>query len=245
MTHSSDADTPVVLVHGIRVSGASLHRIADAVTDRPAIHPDLPGHGARRGERFTMAAAVDTIVGEIERAGRPAIVCGMSMGGYVAMAVAGRHPDLVAGVMPMCATTQPGRTFALPFQMFGAATAFLPKEAAVLSRILTRATVGRRVSDDMEVGGLALAAIADVVADVRGFDALGELARYPGPIEFVNGGRDPFRAHERRFLAVSENAHLTVLPGASHLFPLIQPVRTGRLISEFAATCDALPRPAA
>ncbi|MCH5641986.1 alpha/beta fold hydrolase [Gordonia sp. ABSL49_1] len=237
MTSVHDA-TPVVLVHGIRVSGESLHRIAAAIPNRRVVHPDLPGHGARQAETFTLDGAVATAVAAIEGFGRPAVIAGMSMGGYVAMAVAGRHPELVAGVMPMCATVQPGRVFALPFQIFGAATAFLPKEAAAISRWLTRVTVGRQVSDDMEIGGLALVAISDVVGEVRHFDALGELGRFPGPIALVNGGRDPFRAHERRFEAVSDATALTVIPGASHLFPLIQPERTGRLIDDFASSCS-------
>lgn len=231
---SAPAPTPVVLVHGIRVSGASLHRIAAAIPDRRVVFPDLPGHGERRDETFTLDGAVATVVDAIEALGQPAVVAGMSMGGYVSMAVAARRPDLVAGLVAMCATAQPGRLVAAPFRAFGAATALLPGQAAVVSRSLTRMAVGRQVADDMEVGGLAPASIKDVVAEVSRFDALGELARYPGPIEFINGGWDQFRVNERRFEAVSTRAHVTVLPRASHLFPLIQPEYTGAAIAAFA-----------
>ncbi|PYE12188.1 pimeloyl-ACP methyl ester carboxylesterase [Williamsia limnetica] len=236
---SVPAPTPVVLVHGIRVSGASLHRIAAAIPDRQVVFPDLPGHGSRRDETFTLAGAVDTVVAAIETLGQPAVVAGMSMGGYVSMATAGRRPELVAGLVAMCSTAQPSRLLATPFRAFGAATAYLPEQAATMSRWLTRAAVGRQVSDDMEIGGLALASIKDVVAEVSRFDALGELAHYPGPIEFVNGGWDQFRVNERRFTAVSPNANLTVIPRASHLFPLIQPNVTGAAIAAFAASLVA------
>ncbi|MBA4022310.1 MAG: alpha/beta hydrolase [Gordonia sp.] len=235
---SASAPTPVVLVHGIRVSGASLHRIAAAIPGRRVVYPDLPGHGERRDETFTLAGAVDTIEDAIDVLGRPAVVAGMSMGGYVSMAVAGRRPELVAGLVAMCATAQPSRFLATPFRAFGAATAYLPEQAATMSRWLTRAAVGRQVSDDMEVGGLALASIKDVVAEVSRFDALGEVARYPGPIEFINGGWDQFRVNERRFAAVSPRANLTVIPRASHLFPLIQPELTGASIASFAESLD-------
>lgn len=231
---STPAPTPVVLVHGIRVSGASLHRIAAAIPDRPVVFPDLPGHGERRDETFTLPGAVETVVDAIEGFGEPAVVAGMSMGGYVSMAVASRHPDLVAGLFAMCATAQPSRFFAAPFRAFGATTAYLPEQAAAISRWLTRATVGRQVAEDMEIGGLALASINDVVAEVSRFDALGELSGYPGPIEFLNGGWDQFRVNERRFAAVSQNSNLTVIPRASHLFPLIQPELTGAAIATFA-----------
>lgn len=232
--------TPVVLVHGLRVSGASLHHIAAAVDDRPVSTPDLPGHGRRRDETFTMAGAVDTVLAEVDRFGQPAVVAGMSMGGYVAMAAASRHADRVAGLVPMCATAQPGPLFAAPFEIFGAVTAFLPRQAAVISQLLTRLVAGRQVSEDMEIGGLALGSIADVVAELKRFDALGAVARYPGPIVFINGSQDQFRVHEKKFVDAAANASLTVVPGASHLFPLIQPALAGRLVRDVAASCDAV-----
>ncbi|AZG45154.1 Lipase LipV [Gordonia insulae] len=231
---------PVVLVHGLRVSGSSLHRIAAAITDRAVIAPDLPGHGKRADETFTMDGAVAAVLDAIRDVGAPAVVAGMSLGGYVAMATAGRHPGSVAGLVAMCATTQPSRLLASPFQAFGAATALLPRQAAVISKGLTRAAVGSRVAQDMEAGGLALHSIRDVVGELARFDALTELGDYPGPIEFLNGGWDQFRIHEQRFLGVSDRAELTVIPRASHLFPLIQPTTTAEMITDFALRCDAV-----
>ncbi|MFE0749723.1 alpha/beta fold hydrolase [Gordonia sp. NPDC058843] len=238
-----DEPTPVVLVHGIRVSGATLHRVAAAVSQtapagRQVATPDLPGHGRRRHETFTLPGAVDTVLAEIDRFGRPTVVAGMSMGGYVAMAVAGRHPQHVAALVPMCATAQPSRLLAAPFETFGAVTSFLPRQAAVISQALTRVAVGRQVSEDMEIGGLSLGSIADVVAEIKRFDALAEVSRYPGRTVFVNGRQDQFRVHERRFVDAAPDATLTVIPGASHLFPLIQPELAGRIVGEVAASCD-------
>ncbi len=230
--------TPVVLVHGLRVSGAALHRIAAGVTGRRIVTPDLPGHGSRGAETFTMDGAVDAVVDAVASVGGTAVVAGMSLGGYVSMAVAGRHPGLVCGLVVMCATAQPSRVLAAPFQAFGAATSVLPKQAAVISKALTRVAVGRQVAHDMEAGGLALHSIRDVVAELSRFDALGEVSRYPGPIRFVNGGWDQFRIHERRFVAASDRTDLEVLPRASHLFPLIQPERTAAIITDFTRGCD-------
>ena len=91
---------------------------------------------------------------------------------------------------------------------------------------------------DMEIGGLALGSIADVVAEIKRFDALGEVRRYPGRTMFVNGSQDQFRVHEQRFVEAAQHASLTVVPGASHLFPLIQPELAGRLVLDVAASCD-------
>ncbi|MFW0786930.1 alpha/beta hydrolase [Gordonia sp. CPCC 206044] len=240
-TIDSAAPTPVVLVHGLRVSGSSLRRITAGITDRPVRTPDLPGHGTRSADTFDMDGAVRVVVEAIDALGAPAVVAGMSLGGYVSMAVAGRHPERVRGLVVMCATTQPSRMLASPFRAFGAATSVLPAQAAVISKVLTRAVVGRQVAEDMEAGGLALHSIRDVVGALSDFDALAAVGDFPGPTAFVNGGRDQFRLHEQRFLAASDHAELQVIPGASHLFPLIQPARTAGIITAFAQRCDRIP----
>lgn len=227
-------DLPVVLVHGLRVSGAALHRIAASITDRETRCPDLPGHGDRSSERFTMDRAVDAVLDAVDDVGGRALVAGMSLGGYVAMASGSADPRAVPGLMVMCATTQPTTLLAAPFRLFGAATRFLPKEAAAVSRLLTRVAVGRSVSADMEAGGLALHSIRDVVGELAAFDALAAVGDYSGAIEFVNGAQDPFRLDERRFVAAAADGRLRVIPSASHLFPLIQPALVGRLIAEQA-----------
>lgn len=241
MSPPTPIDLPVVLVHGLRVSGAALHRIAAAITDRETHYPDLPGHGTRSGERFTMDSAVTAVLDAVDDAGGRALIAGMSLGGYVAMAAGAADPAAVAGLSVMCATTQPTPVLAAPFRLFGAATRFLPTEAAAVSRLLTRVAVGRRVSADMEAGGLALHSIRDVVDELAAFDALAAVGRYPGRIEFVNGAQDPFRLDERRFLAAATNGDLHVIKSASHLFPLIQPELAGALVTEQATEIDRRP----
>lgn len=236
---STEPRTPLILVHGLRVSGQTFRRVAAAVSDRDVICPDMPGHGSRTDETFTMHGAVSTVTDTIDSVGGTAVVVGMSMGGYVAMATAAAQPDRVAGLGVLCATAQPSRLLAAPFRLFGAATSVLPAEAAQVSRVLTRVVVGREVSDDMEAGGLALHSIRDVVGEVLDFDALGAVAAYAGPSLFVNGAWDQFRLHEKRFLDAAHDGTLVVVPRAMHLFPLIQPEFTARLIDEFAERVDS------
>lgn len=216
-----------------------MHRIAAAITERPVIHPDLPGHGDRSAETFRMDDAVDAVLDAITTVGEPAVVAGISLGGYVAMAAAGRHPDSVAGLVTMGSTAQPSALLAAPFRAFGAATSVLPAQAAAISRGLTRVALGRQVAQDMEAGGLALHSIADVVDAIADFDALGELSAYPGSMLFANGGWDQFRIHEKTFAALSTQAELRIIGRASHLYPLIQPEMTGAMIGDFATRIDA------
>ncbi|KNA92773.1 MULTISPECIES: alpha/beta fold hydrolase [Gordonia] len=236
------ARTPIVLVHGLRVSGQTFRRVAGSLADREVVCPDMPGHGSRADETFTLDGAVVAVSDAIDSVGGSALVVGMSMGGYVAMATAARHPDRVAGLGVLCATAQPSGLLAAPFRLFGAATSVLPSEAAQVSRVLTRIAVGREVSDDMEAGGLALHSIRDVVDAVLHFDALAALAAYPGPTLFANGAWDQFRLHEKRFVETAADGHLVVVPRAMHLFPLIQPEFTAGLIDDFADTVDSADR---
>ncbi|MCU1375472.1 MAG: hydrolase [Actinomycetia bacterium] len=58
------------------------------------------GRGIRSDERFTLEAAADDAAGVLRTLGcGPAVVCGYSMGGPIAMLLWHRHPELVAGLV--------------------------------------------------------------------------------------------------------------------------------------------------
>ncbi|MBI9116083.1 alpha/beta fold hydrolase [Sanguibacter suaedae] len=93
--------TPLVLLHGFPLD----HRMwADAARRLPediAVHAlDLPGLGSSPTlPEVTLEAAADAVVATLAAAGVDrAVVAGLSMGGYAALALAERHPDLVAGL---------------------------------------------------------------------------------------------------------------------------------------------------
>ncbi|MFV2171777.1 alpha/beta fold hydrolase [Actinomadura sp. LOL_016] len=98
---------PVVLVHGIRVSGTMWGPVADALADRLRVAaPDLPGHGRRRGERFTMDGAVDAVTEAIDGLGGRALVAGLSS------EVFPQAVEAVCGMDPLAAlASYPGRVW--------------------------------------------------------------------------------------------------------------------------------------
>jgi 3-oxoadipate enol-lactonase len=64
--------------------------------------PSLPGFGGNPpgGDVMTMDAAADHVAAEMDRAGiERAVVCGLSMGGYVAFSMWRRHRDRIAGLV--------------------------------------------------------------------------------------------------------------------------------------------------
>lgn len=103
---------PLVLLHGFPVD----HRMWWDVTDllpgeRTVLAPDLPGFGTSPSGPDVAAALgaepgvpsidvmADGLAATLRGAGvERAVVAGLSMGGYVALSLAERHPDVVAGL---------------------------------------------------------------------------------------------------------------------------------------------------
>ena len=68
---------------------------------------DIPGHGISevKGEIHTMDYLADTLAAALEKLGiEKATIVGHSMGGYVALAFAERHPDRTEGVVLLHST---------------------------------------------------------------------------------------------------------------------------------------------
>ncbi|QGQ20958.1 alpha/beta fold hydrolase [Cellulomonas sp. JZ18] len=73
---------PIVLVHGTRTSSAIWH--AQVAVLRHRGHPthaiDLPGHGARSAERFTLEGALAAIDDAVSACPVPPLLVGLSLG---------------------------------------------------------------------------------------------------------------------------------------------------------------------
>lgn len=91
---------PIVLLHAFPLD----HRMWDDVTaDLAGTHdvlaPELPVPAGEPLPEPSLDAAADHVAALVRAHGPgPAVVVGLSMGGYVALALLERHPDLVAGL---------------------------------------------------------------------------------------------------------------------------------------------------
>ena len=93
----------VLLIHAFpldaRMWDPQLAAFGDGV---PVVAPHLPGFGgtAAAGEVMTMASAAERCVEALDAAGlERAVVCGLSMGGYVAFELWRTAPDRFAGLV--------------------------------------------------------------------------------------------------------------------------------------------------
>ena len=94
--------TTLLLIHAFPVdAGMWDDQISELSGDAHVLAPSLPGFGGTpaAGDVLTMDAAADFLAGELDRSGtEKAVVCGLSMGGYIAFSLWRRHRDRIAGL---------------------------------------------------------------------------------------------------------------------------------------------------
>lgn len=104
-TDSGQAMKPVlVLLHGFPLDHEMWRpQIVKFVPQCRVIAPDLPGFGCAEPPTipFSMDSIADSIVQMLESSGisKKVVLCGLSMGGYIALAIARRHPGRLQGLI--------------------------------------------------------------------------------------------------------------------------------------------------
>ncbi|GAA2503352.1 hypothetical protein GCM10009858_46740 [Terrabacter carboxydivorans] len=120
---------------------------------------DLPGHGARASEEFTLARCVE-VVDDAVRAvpeSTPVVLVGHSLGGYAAMAYAASHPDALDGLVLAGASATPTGPGAALYRGIATLTDRLGPErmTRVNDRVLNRLYPAERVDPVISVRCLA------------------------------------------------------------------------------------------
>jgi pimeloyl-ACP methyl ester carboxylesterase len=95
--------TPIVLLHAFPVDRRVWAPVAEELRSSGAevLTPDFRGFGddvRQLATKTSLDVLADDAAETIMRLGQPAVVGGLSLGGYVAMNLARRHPDRVAAL---------------------------------------------------------------------------------------------------------------------------------------------------
>ncbi|WP_229734621.1 alpha/beta fold hydrolase [Cellulomonas carbonis] len=231
---------PVVLLHGARTSGTMWRAQLDALAraGRTAVAPDLPGHGRRMGERFTVDGSLEAIGEAVDAVGGRAVVVGLSLGGYLGIRWAADHPDGAAGLLASGCCTEPDRRLTDAWRLAAVVIGRLPDRGARLNQLLVDLAIPDDGGAALGEGGFALDVMVDLLTAMRALRPLDDLSRVRCPVRFVNGSLDHFRLQERAFLAAAPGAERVLVAGATHLVALTHPVAYNRALLDFLDTVD-------
>ncbi|GMM94723.1 MULTISPECIES: alpha/beta fold hydrolase [unclassified Microbacterium] len=233
----------VVLVHGIRTSAtmwrsqvAHLEQRGNAVT---AV--DLPGHGSRMDEAFTLEGAFATIDAAVRDAAErgPVLLVGHSMGGLLSIEYVGAEdPPPVAGFIAAACTAIPRGVGLATYRMLARGFDALPDRGMWLTDRVLNATLPDETRYDFGAGGYALAAQDVALRTLSVLDLLAALERIEVPMWFINGQYDQLRANERLFTRIASHAELIVVPRTTHLVTAMRPRVFNALLDLALATLE-------
>ena len=234
---------PIVFVHGALMGRAVWRPQVDRLSDRfHCISVDLPGHGTQRDEAFELDRAADEVIRAIdEAAGGRAVLVGLSLGGYVAMTVAARHPEKVRGLVIAGSTREPTGVSRLAFLAYASALRVVP-ESIVRGIALGyfRRRYGTVLTAAITAGEHFARGGSRAVRRIAGTRFRYRLAAYGGPILVINGTLDlVFRIGAGRFLTGVPGVTSRVIPRAGHLSNVDRPEVFTRLLEEFIARLPA------
>lgn len=223
--------TRLILVHGSMSSSAQWADYPSLLPEFDVVAVDLPGHGSRRAEPFSVSAAMTAI--SLAAGDLPVVLVGHSLGGYLAGVGAAELGERVVGLILIGATGNPRGSVAGPYRLF----AWLTRRVSHPRLSRTRLAVARRLG--VRDGLLpADASYADLPAIWR---AVSEdcpprvLRGLSCPVLFINGRYDQMRIDERRYLSLVARGELAIVGGATHLSPLTHAPAVAALIRDFVA----------
>ena len=237
----------LVLVHGATLNS----RMWDPVRRYlgPAFRVvtlDLPGHGRRIGEPYSMEGAVRAVAAAVQSvAPAPVILVGDSLGAYASMAAAASLPqERLKGLVLAGATFGfSGRNvFSYVFKgWLFKALASLFGEQQVIEKLMPKAFGpdgfnllpgdARAIID----ARMSVVAFGQAVRAMRHVDHRAKLAAIEQPVLIMNGDLDTVNvSEEASFLAVAQNASSQRFTGYEHGISLWHPQEFARCVNQFA-----------
>lgn len=198
----------VILIHGTRSNAQTWeHQVRALRSLNYEVQAlDLPGHGSKKNERFTYAAALETIDAAVKKAASSPILIGVSLGGYLAGAYARTSNDLSGLLLAACATEIKGKPL-LPY-----------------------AFVSQRIANSAGKGP-AWQTVSDMLEGMNGTSLLTDLKEVKIPVHLISGAKDPLRFGERSFKA--RGFSQSIIPKAGHDVHLHAPVAFNREMIKF------------
>lgn len=218
----------VVLVHGIRTSATMWRAQVGYLEARgnPVTAVDLPGHGSRMSETFTLDGAMKTIDEAVTDASArgPVLLVGHSMGGLLCLEYVGaEHPPPVAGLIAASCTAIPRGVGLAAYRLLARGFDSLPDRGMWLTNRMLDRILPDETRDDFGAGGYALDAQDTALRSLSVLDLLAAVGRIEVPLWFVNGQYDQLRVNEKLFVGLAPHSELVVVPRTTHHVTVMRP----------------------
>jgi pimeloyl-ACP methyl ester carboxylesterase len=226
----------LLLIHAFPVDG----RMWEAQRLGPhTVAPDLPGFGMApsAGPTMTMAAAAARCLEAVDAAGLDrVVVCGLSMGGYVAFELWRQARERIAGLV--LANTRSGADTPEAAEGRRDLAARLRAEGNVLALapppLLGKGWIGDQSAEAIAAAALGMAERPDSTPDLGGIDV-------PTLVITADGDRLIPSDLTTPMADAIPGARLQVLEGVGHLTNVEAPDRFNELLRAHLATCRIAP----
>lgn len=238
---------PVVLLHGFPMDCRMWQAQVDNLGERyRAIAPDFRGFGRSASDSpFTTESLADDVHALLEQiGGRPCVLAGLSMGGYVTLAYARKYPADLRGLMLVDtkaaaddAQARENRNRMIDLVRSKGSQAVAQQ---MLPRLLAEDTPRNRPAQAQALRAMMEACpsktIENALACLRDRpDQTQTLASIPVPTLIVVGDSDSITpiSVAQAMQARIPRAQLAVITGAGHMSPMEQPSQVNRAMSRF------------
>jgi triacylglycerol lipase len=238
----------LVLLHGAGDSSGAWSSIVKTLTPRyRVVIPDLAGHGKSAPSEGPLSvgqvlAGLEAVMEHGQQ--DPAIIVGNSLGAWVALLYARRHPDRVARLVLVNGGALVGDRTDLSL------TPKTREEAAALMTQLRdekAQPVPGFVLDDVvrQAQTGPLARLTQTAGEMGQYVLEGKLADIKAPVDLIWGESDRLFsiAYARRMMAQLPAARLTTIPGCGHVPMQECPARFGSALSDVLTMPPPMPAP--
>lgn len=237
--------TAIVLLHGYPLDASAFAGVPEQLDPGfRIIVPDLKGFGEEPWPSdgdLTMEAQARHVFAAMDEAGvDSAVVVGLSMGGYVALAMLELDPSRLAG-LGLIGSKPEGDTEEGRIGRDGQAETVVASGSSVLVEPMTNALVASdaalmtRARLRTMIERTRIETYVSALAGMRDRPDRSEvLAAYECPVAILVGTHDPLVSVEQgqEIVSLCKDATLTVAPDAGHLVPMEDPTLVVTWISE-------------
>ncbi|WP_189317768.1 alpha/beta fold hydrolase [Streptomyces brasiliensis] len=235
---------PIVFVHGTRFSAGQWSMQLAALRDEfPVVAVDLPGHGERSAQPWSLSTATEIIASAVDSLDRgPALVVGHSLGGYASLEFARRCPEHLRGLILAGASASTRGLWTAPYRWVARLVPRMPADRlARWNDRLLRRLYPREVVEATIRSGYAFHTVPAAWDEVLGrFDA-GAMRYVKAPVLILNGEKDAvFRAGEADFARAHPHARVELVPRARHLANFDDPDAFTDAVRRFARQLSAV-----